>query len=678
MFKLTIAGAAKLIGLLLVANLAIATLVTSYEIDTIKIGGTRYAKIVDAKDLVADVLPPPLYVVEALLEAYRLVAGQESVAHVQKTLQRLRSEYDTEWQRWTRSDVPDELRSTLVEQSHRHVLQFWREMDDVFLPAAERNDRAAVSESLGRLATYFLAHRAVILKVIDKSNAYLKATEAEANSAERSLRLLGWSMIAFMIAVLIALMVATSRIVTSPLTALSVRMKALTEGNLQAQIPFLDRHNEIGEMARSLVVFRDAALAKQRMQQEAEESRAKLEDERLLREREKIQISERQISAMQNMVENVERETKDAVGGIVAMMEDMTDVSYNMSENASRLSVDSGSVTEAANAALGAMRRTSVTTSELSNSIDLVSSKVQLAREATMNSVAGSKSASEAIASLATSVGTIAGFAEVITQIALKTKLLALNAGVEAARAGEHGLGFAVIAREVKELSEQTSEATEKIDDIIEQVGGTTKSALNAVAEISRSIQSVEQTSNDIVLAIDKQVSATRSIAENISATEHLAEEVAAKIGKVAGDAVSSGELAQHVDEMSKNVSVQVNDLQRLLVRIVRTSSEVVDRRSTQRYKVAVDADITVRTNHIRARLIDFSAGGAMIEGDIGTPGDAMTVRIAGLGVPLRARVLQATPPFTRVQFIADAATSAQIEHFVANVLNGRRDAAAA
>jgi uncharacterized protein YoxC len=324
------------------------------------------------------------------------------------------------------------------------------------------------------------------------------------------------------------------------------------------------------------------------------------------------------------------------------------------------------------------MRRTSVTTTELSKSIEQVASKVQLAREATMNSVAGSKSASEAIASLATSVGTIAGFAEVITQIALKTKLLALNAGVEAARAGEHGLGFAVIAREVKELSEQTSEATEKIDDIIDQVGGTTKSALSAVSEISHSIQSVEQASKEIVHAIDQQVEATRSIAENIAATEHLAEEVAGKIEKVAGDAVSSGELAQHVDEMSKAVSGQVNELQRLLVKIVRTSSEVVDRRSSPRYKLDVEAEITVRSNAMRVRLIDFSAGGAMIEGEVGTPGDVLVVRIQGLGVPLRARVLQATPPFTRVQFIADAVTGSRIEQFIADSVKRRLGAAAA
>ena len=130
------------------------------------------------------------------------------------------------------------------------------------------------------------------------------------------------------------------------------------------------------------------------------------------------------------------------------------------------------------------------------------------------------------------SVDAIGGFAGVITEIALKTKLLALNTEVEAARSGEHGLGFAIIAREVKDLSDQTSKATESINDVIGRVKGTTALALSAVNDIVRSIEAVEKTSGEMAKAVDQQVAATRSIAANVTETERSTAGVTAKFKK--------------------------------------------------------------------------------------------------------------------------------------------------
>ncbi len=515
--------------LLVVAFLAIASL-NWHEVNELKIGGPRYSRIVDAKDLVADILPPPMYIVEAFLEANILVAHPDQLPVRSSALSRLKSEYDAERQRWSQVDLPPSMKSTLLVELHREVERFWQELKEVFTPSIAQGKRAEAADSMGRLAEHFESHRKQILALVGEANGYLATAETDARQAERELRTISLTLSGLILAVFVGLTVATRYVVTNPLATVAHRMTSLIKGELKVDIPFQERSNEIGAMASSLVVFRDAMTVKARMEREEEENRRKLDDERSLREQEKTDASSRQVLALRAMVETVERETKTAVGGIVALMQDMTGVSREMSETAGRLSVDSEFVAEAADQTLNAMRQTSKTTAELAASIEQVAGQVQSTRTATLSSVSASKGANEAIHHVAELVDAIGGFAGVITEIALKTKLLALNAGVEAARSGEHGLGFAIIAREVKDLSDQTSKATESINDVIGRVKGTTALALSAVNDIVRSIEAVEKTSGEMAKAVDQQVAATRSIAANVTETERSTAGVTAKI----------------------------------------------------------------------------------------------------------------------------------------------------
>jgi len=120
--------------LLVVAFLAIASL-NWHEVNELKIGGPRYSRIVDAKDLVADILPPPMYIVEAFLEANILVAHPDQLPVRSSALSRLKSEYDAERQRWSQVDLPPSMKSTLLVESHREVERFWHELNEFFTPS---------------------------------------------------------------------------------------------------------------------------------------------------------------------------------------------------------------------------------------------------------------------------------------------------------------------------------------------------------------------------------------------------------------------------------------------------------------------------------------------------------------------------------------------------------------
>ena len=238
-----------------------------------------------------------------------------------------------------------------------------------------------------------------------------------------------------------------------------------------------------------------------------------------------------------------------------------------------------------------------------------------------------------------------------INDIARNTNLLALNAGVEAARSGEHGRGFAVIAQEVKALSEQTSQATANIRDLISAVIEAKEGALAAVGEIGGSIAHASALAGDIGDALATQAHAVEVISHNVMETQRAAADVAERIARIASQTQSAGAQTAEADEICSNVADRVMALQKELIHSLRTSSDHVDRRGEPR--VDWRAEIEVRTKHgpRRAVVANISAGGALIEGLVGEVDDAVRLSLPNVGVPVAARISSCNGSASSVSF---------------------------
>jgi methyl-accepting chemotaxis protein len=266
----------------------------------LKVGGPVYNHIVDGKDLVADILPPPVYVVEAYLEAKLLQDAPSDLAEHRERLAQLHKAYDERRAYWQAADIPPNLKDLLTSKSDAEARNFWSAVEHGLLPAVARGDNAGADDAIDRASTAYRAHRAVIDEVVKGANAYAAAQEASAKAVEKQVYLVLGGVTLAVILLVVGVIVLMSRGVSQPIVTIAKFMGRLAEGDYESEPPFTDRCCEIGDMARSIGVFREAALERRRLREEQESERARAtaakeadarEAARVQSEREKIVVA---------------------------------------------------------------------------------------------------------------------------------------------------------------------------------------------------------------------------------------------------------------------------------------------------------------------------------------------------------------------------------------------------
>ena len=158
----------------------------------------------------------------------------------------------------------------------------------------------------------------------------------------------------------------------------------------------------------------------------------------------------------------------------------------------------------------------SAATEELTRSINEISEQAERSSAVVRDTVSYTDRARAQSDTLSETAEKIGKVVELIQKIAAQTNLLALNATIEAARAGDAGKGFAVVASEVKQLANQTAQATEDISTQISQIQEATRNTVNSIGDIKDHISIVQEASNTIVDAVTQQAEATQEISSNL------------------------------------------------------------------------------------------------------------------------------------------------------------------
>lgn len=388
--------------------------------------------------------------------------------------------------------------------------------------------------------------------------------------------------------------------VARPLRAMTESMRALAEGRLDTEIVGGDRHDEVGDMAAAMDVFKAQAIENAHLRAEQERERAASEAAK--------------IAALHRMAETVERETRVAVDSVAERTHRMDANAQAMADSAGRMSSNSQAVAAAAAQALTNVQTVAAATEELTGAIREIGAQVSHATEVTKRAVEKGRGTQNTISSLSEAVAKIGDVSKLISDIASQTNLLALNATIEAARAGDAGKGFAVVANEVKHLANQTAKATEDIAAQIAAIQSVTQDAVHAVQDIGGTVLEIEAVSGAVAAAMEEQSAATSEISRNVVETAAAAQDVSCKIAEVSDEVRATGSRAGDVRNVASDVALSIEELRNVLVRVVRTSMSEVDRRHEPRHLVHAPCRVEIDGCKSTALLGDISEGGAMLK----------------------------------------------------------------
>ncbi|MFN8702638.1 MAG: methyl-accepting chemotaxis protein, partial [Rhodospirillales bacterium] len=541
--KLKLATLANILGFLVIVGFAATVLTSDTALRKLKVGGPVYERVVLGKDLVADILPPPAYVLEAYLEAtLAMQPGSDVPAHKQ-ALAKLKQDYDTRQAFWRNpsTDIDADVRRKLTVEAHQPGVEFWKIVDEQLIPALEARDAPRAQTAYSGLQAAYARHRAGIDAAVAATEKMNEATEAYADAQEGTFVLVLWLVSGFVMLVAIVGVGGVIFGMIRPIRTMTGSMRALADGDTTLEIPARERADEIGEMAKAVQIFKDNAIENERLKAQQGVARAEAEATKK--------------AAMRGMAETVERETTAAVETISRNTRAADSAADGMTRLAQEVSNDSQAVAAASEQALVNVQTVSSAAEELTASIGEISAQIARASSVTKQAVASGDNARATIQSLSDAVAKISEVTKLIGQIAGQTNLLALNATIEAARAGDAGKGFAVVASEVKNLANQTGRSTEDIDRQVGEIQAATQAAVAAVTEIGERIREVDEVAGAIAAAMEEQGAATQEIARNVVQTAEASREGAANIGRVSAQAGAVDSRAADVGSAVASVS---------------------------------------------------------------------------------------------------------------------------
>jgi methyl-accepting chemotaxis protein len=507
--------AQRFTGLLAVVILGFAAYgACSFKVlSDLKVNGPVYERIVEGKDLVADILPPPEYIIESYLVSLQLV---EAAPAERKTLvdnlKSLKSDYDTRHTYWANAHLDAALADQLLQNADKPAQEFYKIAFEQFVPALEKDDKATAIAALAMMKARYAEHRLEINKLVELAN---KRTEMDEAGARTQITTSTWWMAGILIA--------------------SIGIAAL----FLAQIATRLVRQLGGEPAYAAAIAAKIAGGDLTVQIDTRKAR----DDSLL-------------MAMSNM--------RDSLVKIVTEVRLGTENIASASGQIASGNMDLSSRTEGQ---AGALEETASSMEELTST---VKQNADNSYEANLMAKSASEVAVKGGAVVAQVVETMGSINEsskrivdiigVIDGIAFQTNILALNAAVEAARAGEQGRGFAVVASEVRNLAQRSAAAAkeiktlignsvEKIDvgtHLVEQAGVT-------MDEVVASVKRVTDIIGDITLASNEQTAGIAQINQAIMHMDSATQQNSALVEEAASAAQS---LHEQADALTKLVHV--------------------------------------------------------------------------------------------------------------------------
>lgn len=561
-------------GALLSGIFVAVLLIAGFSVNQIRFGGPIHHENQLLNDLNGDILPPPLYVVEAQMEVARIQSKPSTLPEHRDRLVVLEKAYRDRIAHWQQSDLPAEIERQVLKEVAPAADAYWQEIRSSFLPAHQRGDLAAGAQSLERLEGLYSRQRRAV-------DGLVASVAAERDRVKES----SDSTIAATIALQIALAVGILALiqfalrylnqkVIGPVNRISGQLQAMTGGNFAVQLDQPEGNDEIATLQGAALAFRDAGMARE----EAERAQAQV------------------VAGLDHGLKAL------AAGDLTTRLHEPFPQGYEelraaFNQSADRLSDLLGSILQSIDAVATGASEIRAASDDLAHRneqqaagveesaasirqvTDVIAQSAQEARktqQAMAEAHTKASHGSEVVTRTVAAMDRIQGSANEIQQIiavidgiAFQTNLLALNAGVEAARAGEGGKGFAVVASEVRALAQRSAEAANEIKGLISasgehvsagvslvgETGDLLGQIINWIGEMNRTLTQIADNSENQAVSLKQAATAITDmdrvtqqnaamVEESTAAARSLADEASALRGAISQFQVNKGPAA--------------------------------------------------------------------------------------------------------------------------------------
>jgi len=531
------------------AGLSFALVIMGAGLQEVRFGGPIQRENQEYSDVIADILPPPLYVVEPYLEANRLLADPASLAARRQRLGVLEQQFREREAFWHSSELPPEVRGAPLDAVAATGNAFWNELDGTLTAAIARGDMAGAQASGRRLEDIYEQHRVAVDTFV------AAAQRAQGELAQRSVQTL-WLIVGLMAAVGLAMigLVAwllrfVDRTVMAPVEAIAGSMEAMSRGSLDVEVAGLGRGDEIGVMAEATQSFRTAYA--ERVRHEAQQREVVDQMARAMDELARGNLMHRITAVFAGEYAALRTSYNGALDALSGALRRAGDTAETVNGGAREIRAASDDLAmrteqQAARLESAATALTEVTGSigETARDAADAAGAVGAACEASREGGEVVRRAIAAMDEIDRSAREISSIIEVIDGIAFQTNLLALNAGVEA------GKGFAVVANEVRALSGRSSEAASEIRRLIADSTRHVGSGVSLVGEtgtvlegIAGRVGEVASRLGAITVATSEQADKVREISGVVSEMDRSTQQNAAMVEQTTAAARSlSGE----------------------------------------------------------------------------------------------------------------------------------------
>jgi methyl-accepting chemotaxis protein WspA len=425
-------------------------------LETVKVGGRLYREIAQGKDVIADVLPPPEYIIESYLLVLQL-QDESDPARINRLVERsrtLRQEYDARHEFWNGDLQPGRMRDAILVKSYQPAVEFFELRDREFIPAVLAGQRTRSLELLrGKLRDAYEQHRRAIDEVVQLATTKYQGAEAEAGALVGSS--MRWLLLA-VLAILLLVLVFGWRLslnLTSRIRLATEVAKQVASGDLTVHVA-QSSQDEAGELLSTIsTMARDLSSLVARVKQSSIV---------LMSTATQINATSKQQESTVQSFSASSSEIGAAVKQIAATAQELLSTMEGVSNTANQTS----SLATAGRAGLEVMDGSM---QQLANATSSISTKLSTIRE---------------------KANDINVVVTTITKVADQTNLLSINAAIEAEKAGEYGLGFLVLAREIRRLADQTAVAALDIDRMVREMQAAVSSGVMEMDKFTEEVRS--------------------------------------------------------------------------------------------------------------------------------------------------------------------------------------------